>query len=220
MIIYHFCFDLNYFQFVQIDFYHDPFWLHARTFILSSFLALVGVSLALATRSGLNKKSYAKRLSILIGSAILISITTKYMYDDRFIFFGVLHFIALASILGLVFTRFVWLNLACGLALLYYGNTLQSPWFDEIGRRWIGLMTYKPPTEDYVPLLPWFGVVLLGLFTANLILQYTANLALPKVESNQTARWLAWAGRHSLLIYLIHQPILMGILYLITKLIH
>ncbi len=208
MIVYHFCFDLSYLGLAGFDFYQDSFWLYARAVILSSFLFLVGVSLVLATRGGLVLKHYLRRLGYLVAAALLVSVSTWWMFADRFVFFGVLHCIALASVLGLLFARAGWLNLVLGIAAIIVGNRYQALWFDEIGRRWIGLMTHKPPTEDYVPLLPWFGVVMLGLFAGPAMQRLATRLqphsAVPPIE------WLAFAGRHSLLIYLLHQPLLLG----------
>jgi uncharacterized membrane protein len=216
MVAFHFCFDLSYFGLANFNFYQDSFWLNARTLILSSFLFLVGVSLVLATRSGLVLERYLRRLGYLLAAALLVSAATWWMFAERFVFFGVLHFIALASVLGLVFVRAGWLNLVLGIALILVANRYQSPWFDEPGRRWIGLMTHKPPTEDYVPLLPWFGVVLLGIFAGPtlrpLARDWQPRSAAPPLD------WLAFAGRHSLLIYLLHQPLLMGALALYSRL--
>jgi len=76
-------------------------------------------------------------------------------------------------------------------------------------------MTHKPPTEDYVPLLPWFGVVMLGVFAGPPMHRLASRLqpycAVP------TVKWLALAGRHSLLIYLLHQPLLLGGLTLYAR---
>lgn len=216
MVAFHFCFDLSYFGLADFNFYEDSFWLNARTLILSSFLFLVGVSLVLATRSGLILTRYLRRLGYLLAAALLVSVATWWMFAERFVFFGVLHFIALASVLGLLFVRAGWLNLVLGVALILAANRYQSPWFDEPGRRWIGLMTHKPPTEDYVPLLPWFGVVLLGIF-AGPAMRRLARRWQPHSAASPLD-WLAFAGRHSLLIYLLHQPMLMGALVLYTRL--
>jgi uncharacterized membrane protein len=216
MVAFHFCFDLSYFGLADFNFYEDSFWLNARTLILSSFLFLVGVSLVLATRSGLILTRYLRRLGYLLAAALLVSVATWWMFAERFVFFGVLHFIALASVLGLLFVRAGWLNLVLGVALILAANRYQSPWFDEPGRRWIGLMTHKPPTEDYVPLLPWFGVVLLGIF-AGPAMRRLARRWQPRSAASPLD-WLAFAGRHSLLIYLLHQPMLMGALVLYTRL--
>ncbi len=210
MVVFHFCFDLAYFRLVDFDFYHDPFWLNARTLILSSFLLLVGVSLVLATRRGLDACRYLLRLTRIIAAALLVSAGTWWLFGERWVFFGVLHFIALASVLGLLFARSAWWALGAGVTLIILGNLYQAPWFDEPGRRWIGLMTHKPLTEDYVPLLPWFGVVLLGIFFGP-PLQRLARRVQPHSD-HRPLLWLAAAGRHSLAIYLLHQPLLMGML--------
>jgi uncharacterized membrane protein len=213
MVIYHFCFDLSYFGLAPFDFYHDRFWLNFRTLILSLFLGLVGVSLVLANQSRINVRRYLRRLALLVASAGLVSFTTWWMFGERFVFFGVLHFIAVASVLGVLFIRSGWLNLPAGVAVILFASRYQSAWFDTPGRRWIGLMTHKPSTEDYVPLLPWIGVVLLGIFAAPFITTWLQT-HMQGLSDAVPIRWLALAGRHSLVIYLGHQPLLIGALSL------
>jgi uncharacterized membrane protein len=218
MVVFHFCYDLSYFGLADFDFYHDSFWLSARTFILSSFLFLVGVSLMLASGRGLNIRRYLYRLSYIVAAALLVSLATWWSFGDRFVFFGVLHFIALASVLGLLFVRAGWFNLLLGVALIVVGSRYQSAWFDEYGRRWIGRMTHKPATEDYVPLLPWFGVVLLGMASTPWLKRLAERCR--AVGNKRLIAGLAFSGRHSLLIYLLHQPFLMGLLTLYTGSLH
>ncbi|MEN6586348.1 MAG: heparan-alpha-glucosaminide N-acetyltransferase [Sulfuricella sp.] len=219
MICYHFCFDLNYFQLAEFDFYHSAFWLFARAMIVTLFLLLVGISLHLATANGLRRASYLRRLVTLVACAALVSAASYSMYPASGIFFGVLHFIALASLLGLFFTRFYGINLVTGVTWIAAGLLIQHPWFDQPWANWIGLMTHKPVTEDYVPLFPWFGVVLLGLFLGKSLTRSAQGKrpqkSLPTAYGN---RMLALAGRHSLAIYMLHQPVLLGILYFSIKL--
>lgn len=218
MVAYHFCFDLNYYRVLSIDFNNAPFWLAARACIVSLFLLLVGVSLHLATRHGLNWSRYLRRLGILVAAAGLVSFASYQMFPQTFIYFGILHFIAVASVLGLAFTNFYWLNLGAGIAALFAGLAFQSSAFDSRALGWIGFMTFKPPTEDYVPMLPWFGVVLLGLFFGRCLF---SREPVPQVlRWHPTAigsRLLAFGGRHSLLIYLLHQPLLLGSLWLVYR---
>ncbi len=214
MVIFHFCFDLAYYRLAAFDFYRDPFWLHARTFILSQFLLLVGVGLVFATHRGLAWNRYLKRLGRVGAGAAAVTLATWWLFGDRFVFFGVLHFILVASILALPLARRPALAAVAGLAALLVGNLLSSSWFDQPGRRWLGLMTHKPATEDYVPLLPWIGVVLLGITLGHgLVRLGPRRLSRPRLESLGWMRALAFSGRHSLLIYLVHQPLLMGLLY-------
>jgi len=217
MFHYHFSFDLNHFGFIVQDFYHDAFWTNYRSLIVSLFLGLVGVSLSLATRHGFNARSYFRRLGMLVGFAALVSIGSYIQFADRFIFFGILHFIIVASVLGLAFTRFYWLNLILGSALVILGTQFQHTFFDQPGLRWLGMMTHKPFTEDYAPLLPWFGVVLLGIFVGKLVFEKQPQAWLKNWHSDDPlTRTLSFAGKHGLIIYMIHQPIFMGLLYLLS----
>lgn len=215
MFAYHFCFDLSYYGFVSIDFNNTPFWLGARTFIVTLFLLLVGISLQLANASGIRWPATWRRVATIGVAAAGVTIASMLLFPRSYIFFGILHFIALASLLGLPFLRYRWLTLATAIGVLLLDLTFSSPLFNQPLLQWFGLMTYKPFTEDYVPLLPWFGAVLLGIFIGSWMVQV----------QHQFSRWQgnsgAWsltrmAGRHSLLLYLIHQPILLGLLYPIT----
>ncbi len=213
MVVFHFCFDLAYFGFAGFDFYNDAFWLNARTFILSSFLLLVGVGLVMANRADFSRRRFVRRLLPIVAAALLVSFSTWWMFAERVVFFGVLHFIALASVIGLLFVRMGWFNLLLGGVLIGFALNFQFAWFDVPGWRWIGLMTHRPQTEDYVPLLPWFGVVLTGMAFAP-VLESVARRNQQALDV-MPVRALAHAGRHSLVIYLLHQPVLMGLLGLI-----
>jgi len=216
MFVFHFTFDLRYYGVVDIDFINDPFWLNFRVVIVSSFLLLVGLSLHLATRNGLNTKRYLKRLYLLIAYALLVSVGSYLVFPESFIYFGILHFIVVASVIGLWFTRFYWLNLFAGIAIVIAENIFQHEVFNHISLQWIGFMTHLPYTEDYVPLVPWLGMVLLGIFIGKLVLnQQDEPAMLSRPAGNIVMRTLAFGGRHSLIIYVLHQPVFMGILALL-----
>lgn len=213
MFFYHFCFDLNYFGWIEVNFYQSVFWLALRAAIVTLFLSLVGVSLVLANRNQSRLwRDRIPRLSRLLFCAALVSAASYAIFPQSGIFFGVLHFILLASVLGqcaLAFSDRMLLIL--GVVSLSMGLVVQHPFFDQFAWQWLGLMTYKPITEDYVPLLPWFAVVVLGMIWARrdrgfLCLDYPLH---------GVGKYLAWMGRHSLLLYMLHQPIFMGCLWLI-----
>jgi uncharacterized membrane protein len=215
MIAYHFCFDLNYFGVIQQNFYRDPVWLGARGFILSSFLALVGVSLAVTAQQGIRTPAYGKRLALIAVCAVVVSASSYLMFPASWIYFGVLHFIFVAGIVGLAFVRLHWTNLIVGVALVAAGLVFAFPLFDQSWLNWIGLMTRKPVTEDYVPLLPWFGVVLVGLFVGKQVLTGRNSGWLRRWRGSAPVnRLFRWLGRHSLAVYMLHQPVLIGVLYL------
>lgn len=209
MVIYHFCYDLVFLRLVYFDFTHDPFWLSFRYSIVTLFVGLVGFSLVLATQQGIHYRRFGWRLAWLCVCAVLVTVASLYLFPQRFIFFGVLHFIALASVLGLLFIRFQHLNLLLGVLFISLGIWGQHPFFDQQPWQFFGMMTHKPATEDYVPLLPWFGVVLLGMYAAQQALahDWLSTKVLPPWTCG-----LTWAGRHSLWIYMLHQPLLLGMM--------
>jgi uncharacterized membrane protein len=219
MFVYHFSYDLNMLGFARLDFYHNPFWLNFRTVIVSTFLGVVGASLYLAHRHRLRVRPYTRRILILMLSAALVSVVTYVMFKERWVFFGILHFIAVASLLALPFIRLYWINLIVGIAVILIGSFYSHPAFNQDALQWIGLMTHKPATEDYVPLLPWFGVVLCGIFAGKLVYQAQYFPLLVRWQGrSKAARVLRLGGRHSLVIYLVHQPVFIGVLTAAKKL--
>jgi uncharacterized membrane protein len=211
MIAYHASFDLNYHGWIHQDFNHSPFWLVARACIVSLFLLLAGISLVLNAQRA-DSTSFWRRQAKLLAACVAVTLGSYLMFPQSFIFFGILHFILLASLLGRFCVRFNYLNLPLGLLILLAGINYSNTLFNEPLLQWVGFMTYKPFTEDYVPFFPWFGVVLTGIFLGKLIV---ANPAWLK-ERQPVMRPLALAGRHSLAIYLLHQPVLLGILSMVA----
>ncbi|HEX3632714.1 MAG TPA: heparan-alpha-glucosaminide N-acetyltransferase [Casimicrobiaceae bacterium] len=210
MIAYHFSFDLHWFGYIRADFDHDPVWLGFRAVIVSAFMLLVGLSLLLARRAGVSRRHFWRRIALIAFCAILVSVASYLTFPQTFITFGILHCIALASVLAWPATRFPRIALVAGIAIVAVGNLLALPVFDTRWLQWLGMMTHRPATEDYVPLLPWLGVVMIGIALGHwLSLQEFRPL---HPLSRITPRWLIWMGRHSLLIYMLHQPILIGLL--------
>jgi len=165
-------------------------------------------------------KPFLTRLGMLAGCATLISVASYFMFGPRWIFFGVLHFIAVASVLGLGFVRRPGLALVTGAALIVLDRVFSHALFDQPHLQWLGLMTYKPPTEDYVPLIPWFGVFLLGIVLGNRVWLRKPRPSLVHWHSTHPlARLLSVAGRHSLLVYMLHQPVLLGMLWMAKQLV-
>eukprot|EP00873_Tetraselmis_striata_P030249 jgi/Tetstr1/450513/TSEL_037549.t1 len=241
MIIYHFSWDLAFLGFVNFDPTQSLPWVIFQKSIVGTFIFLTGVSLALAHADGIRWPAFWRRFAILVGAALLITIGTYAFSAETFVYFGVLHAIALFSLMGLAFLSAP-LALVIGLAVILIGLQLfvQSPLFGEKLWSWIGLWDVPPPTEDLVPIFPWFGVALLGIAAARWALATRVRPAsatsLPgasaqrqegvdptEVSSVATrlaqfkgtsapSRALAKLGRWSLVIYVLHQPILIGIL--------
>jgi uncharacterized membrane protein len=132
------------------------------------------------------------------------------MFPATFITFGILHFIALASVLARPLASRPRLALALGLVAMAAGLTLSHPFFDSRATSWLGFVTRKPPTQDYVPLFPWIGVVLTGIAAGHVLADRGFAPLAPLARAPAALRWL---GRHSLAVYMVHQPILMGALW-------
>ena len=214
MFVYHFCYDLSYYRLANFDFYNVHGWIYFRIVIVSTFLLVVGISLHVSTRQGLHRQRFLRRLAWLLGYAALVSLSSYLLFAERWIFFGILHFIALASIVGLLFRQFYWFNFWLGIAIIVIGLHYTHPLFDQPLLQWLGMVTRLPGTEDYVPFIPWFGVVLLGMFLGRLIFERPQPPAFLRWHGQSViSRMLAFGGRHSLHIYMLHQPLFLAMLY-------
>lgn len=211
MVAYHFAFDLAYFRVTAQNFYRDPFWLHARTAILSSFLLVAGMSLVLAQGTAQGRRRFWVHVGRVAGCALLVTAGSYVMFPRSFIWFGVLHAIALSLVLVRPLAARPWIALALGVAVVAAGNLFASPAFDSRALGWIGFMTAKPITEDYVPLFPWTGVMLVGVAAGHVLARSGFAVLQPVARLPALVGWL---GRHSLAVYMVHQPILLGALWI------
>jgi uncharacterized membrane protein len=214
MIAYHFAYDLRHFGVIRADFEGGAFWLGARATILSSFLLLVGVSLVLAAQARVTTARFVRRIAVVTACAMAVTVGSYLMFPQRFIYFGTLHCIAASALLARPFVGRPRLALAVGIAVIVAGNVLGHPFFDARATSWVGFNTVKPPTEDFVPLFPWMGVVLVGVALGRALL---ARPLRPRAGRSAGPSALAWLGRHSLAIYMVHQPLLIGLLWLILR---
>jgi uncharacterized membrane protein len=211
MVAYHFAFDLAYFRLTAQNFYRDAFWLHSRTVILSSFLLVAGVSLVLAQGTAHGRARFWLHVGRVAACALAVTAGSYLMFPRSFIWFGVLHAIAVSLVLSRPLAARPWIALALGIAIVLAGNLVASPAFDTRALGWIGFMTGKPITEDYVPLFPWTGVLLIGIAAGHALArrEFAPIAALARLPA-----FVQWLGRHSLAVYMIHQPLLLGLLFI------
>jgi uncharacterized membrane protein len=223
MILFHLLFDLDYFGVYTFN-VHSGFWRYFAHATATIFLLLVGISLTLsfsrATKMGRTGKSlyrkYLKRGLKIFAWGITITIITWFLLKDGVVVWGILHLIGISIILAYPVIKFRYENLVLGLSIISIGLFLKQvsatfPWL-----LWLGVRPEHFYTLDYFPLIPWFGVVLIGVFLGNsLYTNYTRNFALHDFSELSPVQFLGFLGRHSLVIYLIHQPLLVTVLYLL-----
>lgn len=197
MVVFHTCYDMHMFGFNQLDFRHG-FWFGFPRFIVFLFLWCVGAGLQLAHGQGVRWASYNRRLAKLIGLSLLISLGTYWAFPQSWIYFGTLHCIAAASLLALPFLFWPQLRLPAFVAILVaqYALGYDIEWVSSIIQR---------NSMDFIPVYPWFWVVLLGMLSGPWILRRFGH-------GLRHDLGLAFLGRHALKIYLIHQPLLYGIM--------
>ncbi len=257
MIVFHSIWDLSHFGYAPANL---PWSAPVRIFghsIAFAFLFIAGVALVLAHRAQMRWPAFWRRFAIIVAAAALVTAGTYVAFPNAYVFFGILHCIALASLIAVPFLFAPWPAALAGGALFLVGaQFLSSPAFDADWLQWIGLSTSEPMTEDWRPLFPWAGALLLGVAAGRATLSPqmgcspfahrtakvgNSRLWWERVDAKHPGEGLlAWSGkpltpalradplplgeglnflgRHSLLIYLAHQPALfalfLGLAYL------
>jgi uncharacterized membrane protein len=190
----------------------SEFWLDFRAVIMTLFMGLIGVGLYLG-RASWSSHSYWKRMARIAGCAALISLVTYVMFGTSWVFFGVLHFAFVVSLVGPGLIELPWLMLPLGAFLVVLPLEYRSLWWHRPGYILSGLSPWKPITEDFAPLCPWLGVALLGIFVGFVARRWHSRLY------ERDIRALSRLGHHSLAFYMIHQVFLFPLAWLISKLI-
>lgn len=203
MIIFHICYDLNMLGFVRFYLKKNLFLKNLPSIIVFLFFFASGISLCLAHKKKIKWASFWNRWGKITLFAGAVSAVTYILFPSRWIYFGTLHCIAVGSLLTLPFLRRPYTALVTGLILFLPSFLWQKniPWF-------------KLPhsSMDYISPFPWWGVFLWGVFAYH---KGFHKLSLPDCRPTRT---LALLGVFSLWIYLLHQPVLYGLLYMIWQL--
>jgi len=215
MAVYHFSWDLSWFGFVEWPVAQGGGWRDFAKAIAASFLFVAGIGLDLAHHKGIRWRPFLHRLAKIVLAAAGVSLATYFAFGENFVRFGILHCIAVSSLIALPFVRLSWT--VAGLAALFVLTLpLWAHSFVFNGQLWLwtGLGTPDFGSVDYVPLAPWTGVTLAGLavssaFRKSGIWQRLSSLRFEHVAG----RFTRLLGRHSLPIYLIHQPVLYGLVW-------
>lgn len=217
MIIYHACYIAVMFGLATIDLYHGFWWLFPRL-IAAGFVTVSGWNLAGKHSRGGTFRDSAGRSARLALVALVISAVTWAAFGTSFVFFGIIHLLAASSLLAYPVLGRPFLALALGVACLAGGWALgplrfASPWLS-----WLGLRPASLYPVDYLPLLPWFGFVALGAAARDLSARAQRASRGLSLTPPAPIRAVAALGRHSLVVYLAHLPLLYGLGWLLGTL--
>lgn len=201
MIIFHVAYDMNSLQFIQWDF-NSGFWYAFPRVIAWTFLFCVGVALNIVHTPKINWPSLTKRSIKLAAAALAVSIGTYFMFPQQWVYFGTLHCILVGSILGALIVKnriLCWFLLGL-ILILQYGLAYDIKWVSSLLQR---------QSMDFIPIYPWFWAILAGIVISPYLnqIRFLRELPVPKAFS--------FLARHSLKIYLIHQPVIFGVLSLL-----
>jgi uncharacterized membrane protein len=221
MIVFHTVYDLSFFSMYPVD-VAGGFWRYFAYATASLFLLVVGVSLvvshdrAATTLSGFPlAKKFLIRGAGIFALGLLVTIATWLYLPEGFVVFGILHLIGVSVALSPLFFRFGKWNIALGLACIPAGFLISG----MSGPAFLLPFGILPPgftSVDYTPLFPWFGLVLIGLGLGSYL--YTGGVRQFSLRPVPEffVEPLSFLGRHSLLIYLVHQPVIILLLGLVT----
>lgn len=222
MILYHFTFDLHYFEIVRSNFLNSIEWNLLRDVVAGIFITLVGVSLYIKVSTQKYKrlefiKKQIKRGFFILFLGILISIITYFFISPfTYIRFGILHLIGLSLILitplinYYLKTKKIDIFLIIGTLIFIFGSIINQFTCPEIFIPF-GCTPSNFMTLDYFPLFPLFGLVLIGFWLGDK-LQIHNTKAIKNTNQPKFIKLLSFIGQNSLLIYILHQPILIGII--------
>lgn len=219
MVVFHFSWDLEFFGITELGVTERLPWLFFAKTIAATFLLTVGISLHLAHGDAVRAQAFLRRLAFIALAAASITLASWWFDPNGTIWFGILHCIAVSSLIGLPFLR-----LHPAVTVLAAAAALAAPlWLttdalNHPGWLWLGLSREFPPANDYIPLLPWTGFVLSGIAFAQLVRARVSDAKLAGWQPRSAmSKVLTLAGRHSLPIYLVHQPLLIGVLSIYVK---
>jgi uncharacterized membrane protein len=201
-------------------------WYSIQKVTITTFLLLAGLSLALKScrlRETEDKRalwrSNVRRGLQLLAWGMSITFVTSIFLPKGYVVFGVLHCIGISTILSTPFLNRRRVNLFAGITILLGGFVIKRIHPDWPWLIWLGLTPPDFFSVDYVPMIPWFGLILLGLYCGSRLYPYGRRLIrLPDLDNKPLIRELSFLGRNSLITYLIHQPVIL-LIYKLFRLI-
>ena len=216
MIIFHLVFDLNEYFSCDIE-YLNGFWYYIGKFSAILFIVISGISV------NFGKNSLNRGINLfLIG--MLLTVITYIINNEIYINFGILHFLGLSMVIYYYYNSIIsriypsikvaTLNIATfiiSVVIIIIGNILSDVRVENLYLFPLGLTNATFKSLDFYPLLPWFGLFLIGALLGKIIYKEKKSVFRKPIQPNI----ICYAGQKSLIIYLIHQPIILFILYIL-----
>ena len=218
MITFHTLDLLYYFDLYPTNMLYGPWWWWTRRVNAGIFIFLAAVALIITYSRGKRMSGFMLRGLKILGWGMGITLLTWLIARDEYVRFGILHFFGIAFIFAPFFLRFRYINLIAGAALMAIGIYLihlqeqgivvDFPWL-------LWLIPHRLRTLDYWPLLPWFGLFLVGMFFGKILYPQGSRRFNIREFNDPVTSALTFPGRHPLVIYLAQWPIVIGILVLL-----
>ncbi len=204
MLIFNWIFTLNYFRLLRFDSWF--FWQAFPHLIAGMFIFISAIALTIKFDASRNVKRSIRLAAIALG----ITFVTWIFFPKYVILFGIIHFLAVAGILSIPFVKYQKANILFGFVLILLGIIINGINVDFPWLLWLGLIPKNIVSFDYIPLLPWFGITLLGIGSAKYLKNYLKMSRMPML-----VKPISKIGRHTLAIYILHQPALIALLYIV-----
>jgi uncharacterized membrane protein len=212
MPIFHTVYNLYVVGLTDIRWTNHIFWQIYQVLGLGTFIMVSGMAFTLSTRKILNWQRLCRRALKLAAIALAITLVTYVAMPERFVKFGVIHFFATTILLAPLLRPFRHWLLIPGLIIIALGLVVtKAGLYPEPWLYITGLMSERPRSMDYIPLVPWFGVFMLGMGLANFL-----PTSYKKTPVKSWMKPVIWLGKHSLPFYLIHQLVVFALLWLLA----
>ena len=205
MVLFHLVYDLREFAGVNID-YQAPLWFSIGKVSALLFIFISGLC------SGFSRFPVRRGIKVLSYGMLITGVTYLFMKDE-YVRFGILHFLGVAMILSGVLIKLsswtLW-GIAGSSALLgfwFKGQIVKTSLLLPVGLFYSGFRSM-----DYYPLFPYLAVTIIGILAYR---KFYAKRTKPLVEFELNSKLIRWLSRNSLSIYLLHQPIILLIIFII-----
>lgn len=155
-----------------------------------------------------------QRGASLLGWGLIITLTTAIFLREGFVIFGILHLMGIGSVMMYPLLAHKYPSLILGILFILAGNYLSGRRFTFVWLVWLGMIPEGFSSIDFFPIIPWFGYILIGIFLGGFIVpNKDPKFRWKEYFGTPIVKWVCFLGQRSLLIYLVHQPILLAIIY-------